>query len=104
MSRGYCFGLQVGIAMGYTKGMKTAISIPDPLFAAVEKTAAQMGVSRSYLFQLAMSAYLRQRSQVAVTAALDEIYAHRPESSGLDPALAWMQGASMVRDQGDEDW
>ncbi len=89
---------------GYTKSMKTAISIPDPLFAAAEKAAHKMGVSRSHLFQLALADYLRRQGHAAITEALDSVYGKPGVSSGLDPALAWLQGASLVQDQEGEDW
>ncbi|MEK6716162.1 MAG: ribbon-helix-helix protein, CopG family, partial [candidate division NC10 bacterium] len=36
--------------------MKTAISIPDPLFRECEKLARDLGISRSQLFSRALAA------------------------------------------------
>jgi metal-responsive CopG/Arc/MetJ family transcriptional regulator len=38
--------------------MKTAISLPDPLFKAGEKAARRLGVSRSQLYARALRQYL----------------------------------------------
>ena len=78
--------------------MKTAVSIPDPLFHAVESLAKRLGVSRSELFSWALEAYIEAHAHDKVREALDEIYA--AESSGLEEPLASMQWASLPK----EDW
>ncbi|MFM5891936.1 MAG: ribbon-helix-helix domain-containing protein, partial [Dolichospermum sp.] len=40
--------------------MKTAISLPDPVFEEAESLARQLGVSRSELYTKALKAYLRK--------------------------------------------
>jgi metal-responsive CopG/Arc/MetJ family transcriptional regulator len=40
--------------------MKTAISLPDPVFEEAESLAKQLGVSRSELYTKALKAYLRK--------------------------------------------
>lgn len=77
--------------------MKTAISLPDPLFEAVDRLATRLGVSRSKLFQHAMERFLREHDEQLVTEALNRVYGS--ESSGLDPALAKMQAASLRREE-----
>ena len=84
--------------------MKTAISIPEPLFMAAEEVAAKLGVSRSHLYQLALAEYLRRQGQAAVTEVLDQVYGQGGQKSGLDPALAWLQGASLAEADGEGDW
>jgi metal-responsive CopG/Arc/MetJ family transcriptional regulator len=79
--------------------MKTAVSIPDPVFDAAEELAGELGVSRSELYARALSEFLRERLDRSVTERLNEVYADE-ESSGLDPALATLQSASLDR----EDW
>ena len=66
--------------------MKTAISIPDPLFKAAERAARKMKVTRSRLYSRAVQEYLDRRRSQAIKEALDEVYAH--ENSELDPGLA----------------
>jgi metal-responsive CopG/Arc/MetJ family transcriptional regulator len=53
--------------------MKTAISIPDPLFAAADQLARRMGLSRSELFQRAVKDFLEVHKEAAVTEALDAV-------------------------------
>lgn len=76
--------------------MKTAISLPDPLFEAADELAHRLGISRSELFQRAMERFLRDHNEELVTAALDRVYCD--ESAELDPALAQMQAASLPRE------
>lgn len=65
--------------------MKTAISLPDPLFEAADALAARLGVSRSVLFQRAMERLLEDYDEERVTEVLNRIYGAEP--SGVDPAL-----------------
>jgi antitoxin MazE6 len=77
--------------------MKTAISLPDPLFEAAEELAAQLAISRSQLYVRALEAFVLAHRDEAVTAALNRIY--EAESSELDPVLASIQSASLSRDE-----
>ncbi len=87
-----------GITLVILSGMKTAISLPDPLFDEADQLAEKLGMSRSELYATALEAYLRAHRQEDVTAALDRVYG--TEDSALDPVLAALQAASMPR----EDW
>ena len=78
--------------------MKTAVSIPDPLFYAAESLAKRLGMSRSELFSQTLEAYIEAHVHDKVRDALDEIYAEEP--SGLEEPLASMQWASLPK----EDW
>jgi metal-responsive CopG/Arc/MetJ family transcriptional regulator len=82
----------------YTQGMKTAISLPDPLFAAAEQFAQDKGLSRSELYARALQFYLQAHQSQAVTEALNQVYAE--EDSSLDPALAAAQSHALA----EEDW
>jgi metal-responsive CopG/Arc/MetJ family transcriptional regulator len=53
--------------------MKTAISIPDELFARAEELARRLGKSRSQLYREALSQYLVNREPRSVTETLDEL-------------------------------
>jgi hypothetical protein len=79
------------------EAMKTAISIPDPLFQAANALAARLGVSRSELIARAVSSYVVQHDDSAVTRRLDEIYA--VAGAQPDPALVRAQ-ARLLRDEG----
>jgi metal-responsive CopG/Arc/MetJ family transcriptional regulator len=78
--------------------MKTAVSIPDPIFHSAESLAKRLGMSRSELFSRALEAYLEAHKHDSVREALDAIYSQ--ESSSLDETLAHMQWASLPKD----DW
>lgn len=77
--------------------MKTAVSIPNPVFEAAEELAQRLGVSRSELYTRALSDIIEKRLDRRVTERLDEVYGR--EESELDPALARLQTASLSRDE-----
>lgn len=60
----------------YTRGVKTAVSIPDPLFEAADRLARQRRISRSALYAEALELLLaNHRDASSITAQLDEVYA-----------------------------
>jgi metal-responsive CopG/Arc/MetJ family transcriptional regulator len=65
--------------------MKTAISIPDPLFHAAERAAKRQKIPRSPFYARAVEAYLKTQQAKGVKEELDAVYAS--ESSELDPGL-----------------
>jgi predicted transcriptional regulator len=76
--------------------MKTAISIPDPLFRTAERLARRLGIPRSRLYAQAIERYVADSEENGVTARLNEVYAG--SSSGLDSALAALQAVSISSD------
>ncbi len=76
--------------------MKTAISIPDPLFRSAENLARRLGVSRSELYANAVLEYVSRHQKSEITRRLNEI---ATESSDLDPLIAKMQSASLPKDR-----
>jgi len=76
--------------------VKTAISIPDPIFREGEKLAARRRVSRSELYVTALEEYLDRQRDDTVTAVLNEVYGHT--SSALDPGLVALQALSLPVD------
>ena len=77
--------------------MKTAVSLPDPLFEAADELARRLGISQSELFIAALEAYLRSHPSSGVTERLNEVY--RQEESSLDPVMVVLQSASLPRDE-----
>ena len=77
--------------------MKTAISIPDTLFVAVERLAKQLGISRSELYAKAVKAYLEHNNQTGITEKLNTIY--QDDEASLDPVLSEMQRKSIEHEQ-----
>lgn len=69
--------------------MKTAISIPDPLFEEAEALAHRLHVSRSELYANALRVFVQQHDEAAKRRALDDLYA--VESSALPAGAARAQ-------------
>lgn len=83
--------------------MKTAISLPDPLFEEAERVAARLGLSRSELYARAITRFVREQSGDAITDAINRVVQKLPPA--LDPVLARLQAASLGTDEGGfEDW
>ncbi len=76
--------------------MKTAISIPDPIFHSAEVMAQHLSISRSELFTKAMSEYLNSHQYDNVTDVLNQVYAKN--ASSIDQELVSMQLNSLERD------
>lgn len=60
--------------------MKTAVSVPDPIFERAEKLARRMRKSRSQLYSDALREYTARHDPAAITTALDGLY--KGEDSG----------------------
>jgi hypothetical protein len=73
--------------------MKTAISVPDPIFEAAEDLAKRLGMSRSQLYTTAVTRYLDTFNDKAVTQALNEVFDDQTET--IDPILMKMQMLSL---------
>lgn len=53
--------------------MKTAISVPDDIFADATKRAGELGISRSEFFSTAARRYLDQLSRESLTAQINQV-------------------------------
>ena len=84
--------------MGYTSGMKTAISIPDDLFQAADRLARELGKSRSHLYSQAVREYLARHSGDSITEALDAVCAE-----ALDADADFLHAAA-ARTLGRTEW
>jgi metal-responsive CopG/Arc/MetJ family transcriptional regulator len=73
--------------------MKTAISLPDPLYAEAEALARRLRVSRSELYARALAEMVARHRSEDITRQLDAVYA--AESGELEPDLAALQAASV---------
>jgi metal-responsive CopG/Arc/MetJ family transcriptional regulator len=78
--------------------MKTAISLPDELFASADALAERLGMSRSQLFATAVAEYLAKHQTRRLTERLNAVYGVEP--SALDPAVRRAQRRSI----GKESW
>lgn len=71
--------------------MKTAISIPDSVFAQADRLAKRLHMSRSELYTDAVKDYVGEHKHARVREKLDEVYSVEP--SNVDPALLNAQAA-----------
>jgi predicted transcriptional regulator len=76
------------LASGYTFGMKTAVSIPDEVFAKAERLARRSKRSRSEVFSAALSEYVARHSPDEVTEAMDRVCADVGEQADRFVAAA----------------
>jgi len=75
--------------------MKTAISIPNPIYQAADRLARRLGVSRSELYAKAVATYLERHRQEGITTALDRVYAAHPEESRVPADVRVLQEFSV---------
>ena len=92
--------LVLAVIPGYTNGMKTAISLPDDVFAKAEHLARTKGMSRSELYATALKDYIQRQDRANLTEeinrAIDEIGL---DAFRVDPALAAHQAKLLPREE-----
>lgn len=76
--------------------MKTAISIPDPIFDAAEKLARRLGISRSQLYSTAIDALIDKYRYSGVTERLNAVYKANPEGGRLEQEVEELQSQSLT--------
>ena len=69
------FGFADGVADGYTRGMKTAVSIPDDVFDRAERLAKRGRRSRSEVYSSALREYVARHSPEEVTETMNRVCA-----------------------------
>ncbi len=80
---------------------KVAVSIPDPLYRALERARRRTGKSRSAVLQEALRDWLRRGVQAELVREYEAGYRARPEGeSDIEAALA--TAAALLRDE--EEW
>lgn len=85
---------------GYTRCMKTAISVPDEIFNQVGSRAAELGISRSEFFARAARQYLDQLADASLTQQIDAaIEAAGADDSGHAAAAAGRAFLAAVDDE-----
>ena len=85
---------------GYTRYMKTAISVPDEIFNQVGSRAAELGISRSEFFARAARKYLDELADSSLTGQIDAaLMAAADDDSGRAAAAA---GRAFLR--ADDEW
>ena len=84
---------------GYTRGVKTAISLPDDTYAQASRRAAELGISRSEFFARAARRYLDELASHSLTEQIDEALQAAADDSNAAAAAA---GRSYLAAQ--DDW
>ena len=79
--------------------MKTAVSLPDPVFHEAEQLARRLRVPRSRLYATAIASFVKQHRRKGVTETLNEVYGDEGEESKLDPVLQKLQERSLHREK-----
>ena len=54
--------------------MKTAVSLPDPIFQEAEQLAKRLRVPRSRLYATAIASFVKHHCRKGITEALNEVY------------------------------
>jgi len=70
-------------ALGYTSGMKTAVSVPEEVFDEAERLAERLQISRSELYSRAVHEFVCRHAPDRVTESLDRLV-DELESSGSE--------------------
>ncbi len=78
--------------------MKTAISIPDPVFRSAEALARRLKISRSQLYANAVAEFVAKHRRNQLTRQLNEAYSGI--EGGIDADLLSLQQRSLP----DEEW
>lgn len=78
--------------------MKTAISLPDHLFASADALASRLGMSRSGLIAAALTEFIARHRAAKVSERLDAVYG--AEESRVDPSISAAQRRA-IRDATD---
>lgn len=91
----------------YTDYMKTAISIPDHTFTAVERRASDLGWTRSQFYSTAAVELLHRLDERSVTSQIDEVLSGM-ETEDESSVAAIALGRTLLRNQEntleDEEW
>lgn len=87
--------------MGYTPGMKTAISIDDRTFAEAEQVAKELDMSRSEFYVDSVRRRLREIEDAKITAKLNEVYG---PMGGEDPETAEFRREAVRRAVERNEW
>ena len=77
--------------------MKTAISLPDELFASVDALARKLGLPRSRLIAQALTEYVAKHRTSRVTERLNVVYAS--EEATVDEELQKAQRRAVRRSE-----
>jgi metal-responsive CopG/Arc/MetJ family transcriptional regulator len=75
--------------------MKTAISLPDDLFASADALAQRLGMSRSGLIAAALAEFIAKHRATKISERLNAVYAS--EEGRVEPAVRAAQRNAIRR-------
>ena len=87
---------------GYTRGVKTAISVPDETFERVTQRTLALGMSRSEFFTRAAQRYLDELDAQSLTNQIDEALAQLGDPDESQNAA--VDVGRRIVSAGDDDW
>ena len=90
--------IDYGITLVILIDMKTAISIPNDVFAKAEKLSKRLKISRSELYSKAVNKFIEEKKTIDITKILNEVY--NDNNSSVDKTLYKMQLIGLDK----EDW
>jgi antitoxin MazE6 len=88
-----------GVILGYTGGVKTAISLRDDIYEEATRRAGELGISRSEFFARAALMYLDALDSHSLTQQIDEALRAAEDDSNAAAAAA-----GRGRLAGQDDW
>src|SRR5699024_5235624 len=90
------------VILSYTRGMKTAISMPDETYERVSKRANDLGMSRSEFFSRAADRYLEELDAASLSDQINEALdiLVEAENSTTDAVTA----GHRLLESADDDW
>jgi metal-responsive CopG/Arc/MetJ family transcriptional regulator len=71
--------------------MKTAISLPDRLYADAEETAKSLGIPRSQLYAKAIEDFISTHKQEKITEQLNEVYGEVSDHTEIEISIASLE-------------
>jgi hypothetical protein len=77
--------------------MKTALTIPNPIFKELKQRAKELGMSFDEFCIKALAAFKPEYNYKNVTEALNEVY--KTESSSIDHELKKIQALSLMEEK-----
>jgi metal-responsive CopG/Arc/MetJ family transcriptional regulator len=91
---------RTAVIPGYTRDIKTAISVPDDTYEEASRQAAELGISRSEFFARAARRYLEELASRSLTEQINEAL----QAAGDDDSNAAAATVGRARLADPDDW
>lgn len=87
---------------GMHQSMRATVTIRDDLFERADRAAAELGVSRSRLYQTALETYLRRLEEDALTVQMNSVASHLDQAR--EGSLRKYVARTWKQSMGDDEW